>query len=113
MIISITKKNIKAASQSDGLRTPIEVAIQELDCFEEIELRHREEGGYMLLLDGESIVLPSVATEALKNWFIHQRMSPTQFDIQLHTPDSYMADDGLMMDVLDDTLDADYGFTFV
>ncbi|MEO0585879.1 MAG: hypothetical protein AAF135_26955 [Bacteroidota bacterium] len=113
MKISITKKNIKNASQSDGLRTPVEVSMQELDCFEEIELRKVEEGDYYLLLDGEKVVLPSIVQEELHNWFAHQKMNPVQFDISLHAPSTFMADDGLMMDVFDDSFDTDYGFSFV
>lgn len=113
MKISITKKNIKNASQSDGLRTPVEVSIQELDCFAEIELKQTEEGSYFLLLDGEKVVLPSIVQEELRNWYDHQKMNPVQFDISLHTPSTFMADDGLMMDVFDDSFDTDYGFSFV
>ncbi|MEO1384234.1 MAG: hypothetical protein AAFV78_13470, partial [Bacteroidota bacterium] len=67
MKISITKKNIKNASQSDGLRTPVEVSIQELDCFEEIGLKQTEEGSYFLLLDGEKVVLPSIVQDSFSD----------------------------------------------
>ncbi|MEO0470693.1 MAG: hypothetical protein AAF206_13790 [Bacteroidota bacterium] len=79
MKVNITKRHIKAARLSQGRLTPVELAVNELDCFEEIAITEN----LQLDLDGMRIALPNRIRKALNQFEESGEMSPLSFDLSL------------------------------
>ena len=101
MKVNITKRHIKAAKLSKGGLTPVEVAVNDLDCFEEISLTE----SLQLNLDGMRISLPNRVRRALNQFSEEGEMSPLSFDLSL--------DDSLLQPSADSFFEMiDDGFAF-
>lgn len=105
MKISVTKKHIDAGRLSNG-RTPIELAVMDLDCFEEVELKADDITGYLLEIDGLNINLSKQVQKALSSFFERQEMKPISFDLPIGSETNFSEDD-LFMTVKNDFDDDD------
>ena len=84
MKINVSKKHIKLALGTKGKRSPIEIAIMDMDCFEEVHLRQVNGYQYQVELDGEVILLPKKAQKALTNYYEKGTMEAISFDLPLY-----------------------------
>ena len=108
MKVTITSSHIKAAKLSKGKITPVEVALIDLDCFEEIYLSQNENGKYNLLIDGESVKLPRSIQQALKKFDEIGEMNSTSFDLPVENNDFFSEEDSLF-----EPIDDGFSFGFV
>lgn len=100
MNIHVTKRHIRAAQQSEGRRTPIELAIMEQDCFEEVHLLGHESRRWRVDLDGTHLALPRAVKKALDRYQDSLEMKPFTFDLPVEALASLEAD--VMLDVFGD-----------
>jgi len=101
MKITITKRHIKAALDSNGKRTPVELAVMDEDCFEDVRLLGRETQRFMLDLDGNRIQLPAKVKKSLNAFFAEEKMKPFSFELPVEM--EFGIDDGeFSLDVFQD-----------
>jgi hypothetical protein len=105
MQISVTKRHIRAAQQSEGRLTPIELAIMAQDCFEEVRLLGHETGRWRVDLDGNHIALDRVVKKHLNHYQAWLDMKPFKFDLPVE--ETAFDDQELMLDVFGE---AAFGF---
>ena len=105
MNIKVTARHITAALSSEGKRTPLELAIMELDCFEEIHLQRPTENRFNLILDGNPQKLPAKVQKALLQFYEEGKMEAMSFDLPLE--EELMLGGGEM---LFESMDDLYGF---
>jgi hypothetical protein len=109
MKISVNKRHIKAAQLGNGHMSPIEIAVAELDCFEEVQLYPNANGSYAMEIDGSFVTLPRNAQKAMAKWESDQLMRPMDFELPIHNA-VYLDDDALMLEGYEDGLDIGMGF---
>ena len=97
MLIQVTKRHIRAAQQSEGRRTPVELAIIEQDCFEEVRLMGHESRRWRVDLDGTHLSLPREVKKALDQYQDTFEMRPLKFDLPVE--EMISDDNDLMVDV--------------
>lgn len=105
MLIQVTKRHIRAAQQSKGRRTPVELAILEQDCFEEVHLQGHESRRWRVDLDGNHIALPREVKKALDQYLETQEMKSMNFDLPVE--ELAFDESDLMVDVFGE---AAFGF---
>jgi hypothetical protein len=101
MKINVSKRHIVSALGTNGKRSPIELAVMDLDCFEEIRLRHKDGYQYQLELVGETVVLPKKAQKALTNFFERGSMHAFSFELPLQSQMPF-AEETLLFEAADD-----------
>lgn len=99
MRINITPRHISAAANSNGRRTPVELAVMDLDCFEEISLM-ADGNRFYLTLDGDRVKLPGKVGKALQQFQASQAMSPMSFNLPVES--QTMDFEEFSMDLFDD-----------
>lgn len=107
MKIAITQRHIHAAQLSRGRRTPLEVAIMEMDCFEEVSLTGAPGQRYGLSLDGMAISLPRRVQRLLDQYAEAGEMSPFSFDLAVDNSHFVEHEDYLL-----DSLDLGFEFGY-
>ncbi|MEM6801549.1 MAG: hypothetical protein AAF696_09095 [Bacteroidota bacterium] len=111
MKVIITKQHIKAAKLSEGRLTPIEVALNDMDCFQEINMKTEEETGKTTLeLDGMKMDLPKKAQQALNTYMEEGEMKPFNFDLEMG--DEIFVGEDLLMESFEDSLHLDMDLDF-
>lgn len=110
MKVSVTKRHISSAKRSEGRLTPIEVAVIDLDCFEEINLLATSPSGYSLEVDGNRVKLPRSVQTALESWETQADMKPVSFELPIDDP--FLTSEDLLLDQFDDGLDFGLGFGY-
>ena len=108
MKISVTKRHIDAGKLSNGI-SPIELAIMDLDCFEDVQLRADDATGYLLEIDGLHVTLARHVQKALISFFEKQEMNPISFDLPVDNGQGFSDDDFLLEALNDD--EEDFGFS--
>lgn len=83
MKVNVTRRNILAALESQGKRNPIEFAVMELDCFEEIRLTRPTATRFRLEVDGQNVKLNNRVQKSLLKFQETQEMEPISFDLPL------------------------------
>ena len=112
MHISVTKKHIKATQLSQNNLTPVEIAVMELDCFEDVRLLTLEGQQYMLDLDGMQVVMTNAVYSALAQFEEDGSMRPLEFDLPVGDSTEFVEDD-FMMESFEEPLDlGGYGFGY-
>ncbi|MEL6670915.1 MAG: hypothetical protein AAFR61_01950 [Bacteroidota bacterium] len=106
MKVTVTKRHIQAAKLSN-LRTPVEIAVMELDCFEEVSLSRKEDGSYLLHIDGERIALPKKINQELDQFAETQHMKAVNFDLPVEE-DVIVGEDELFLESFDDSFSLDF-----
>ena len=109
MKISVNKRHIKAAQLGNGHMSPLEIAVAELDCFEEVKLYASANGSYAMEIDGIYVQLPRSVQKAVKNWESHQIMRPLDFELPINN-EVYLEEDAMMLGGFEDGLDIGMGF---
>ena len=105
MKINVTNSHITSAIRSEGKRTPVEIAILDLDCFEEIHLQRPTENRFSLTVDGNAVKLPAKVQKGLLQFYEEGEMEAMSFDLPL--------DEALLLgggEVLFESMDDLYGF---
>ncbi|MDW3651504.1 MAG: hypothetical protein R8P61_30775 [Bacteroidia bacterium] len=111
MKVIITKQHIKAAKLSEGRITPIEVALNDMDCFQEISLKEQEEtGNFLLELDGMKMDLPKKASTQLRNFMETGEMKAFNFDLPME--EEIFVGEDLLMESFEDSLHMDMDLDF-
>ncbi|GAB4419190.1 MAG: hypothetical protein OHK0039_31360 [Bacteroidia bacterium] len=100
MKISISQRNITAAKLSKGKRTPVELAVMETDCFEEVRLRIDDTGKFRLDVDGARVKLPALVQRRLRQYHTTHEMQPFTFDLLVEGQDMF-GDEELYLDAFD------------
>lgn len=100
MQISVTKRHIRAAQENIGHRTPVELAIIEQDCFEEVRLLGHESRRWRIDLDGTHLALPREVKRVLNQYQETAEMKPFTFDLPVE--ETAFDPDGLLIDVFDE-----------
>ncbi|MEL6594183.1 MAG: hypothetical protein AAFQ68_29035, partial [Bacteroidota bacterium] len=83
MKVTVTLRNIAVAKESQGKRSPVEIAVMELDCFEEVRLSRPSSNRFRLEVDGQQIKLNNKVQKALLNFYEEGDMKPLSFDMPL------------------------------
>ncbi|MEM6347468.1 MAG: hypothetical protein AAF927_26495 [Bacteroidota bacterium] len=83
MKVNVSRRNIAVAIESQGKRSPIEIAIIELDCFEEVRLSRPTTNRFRLEVDGQNVKLNKKVQSALLKFHETQEMEPLSFDLPL------------------------------
>lgn len=83
MKIKVSHNNIAVALASQGKRSPVEIAVMELDCFEEVRLSRPTANRFRLEVDGQDVKLNSRVQKALLKFHETQEMDPLSFDLSL------------------------------
>ncbi|RMG56213.1 MAG: hypothetical protein D6722_26825 [Bacteroidetes bacterium] len=107
MKIAVTNRHIRAAKLSKGHRTPLEVAIMEMDCFEDVSLRGGAKRGFILELDGMRVDLPKRIQNLLEGYALTTEMKPFSFDLAVDNSHFVETEDYLL-----DSLDMGFEFGF-
>ena len=111
MKVIITNQHIKAAKLSEGRLTPIEVALNDMDCFQEISLKAKEETGVFILeLDGMKTQLPKKAEKNLQTYLEQGEMKAFSFDLPMEN-EMYGGEE-LTMESFEDSLHLDLDLDF-
>ncbi len=105
MKVKVSLRNIAAAVQSEGKRSPIEIAVMELDCFEEVRLSRPTANRFRLEVDGQNVKLNNKVQKALLKFHETQEMDPISFDLPLGD-DMLLGGGELFVETMDDF----YGF---
>ncbi|TAE61034.1 MAG: hypothetical protein EAZ89_00970 [Bacteroidetes bacterium] len=111
MKINITKRHIKAAQLSSGKRTPVELAVMDLECFEDVRLKQLSASGYALVLDGEAVKLPRNVQKLTATFIETQEMTPFVFELKLKH-DVLSGNDVYMYNPYEDSADLGLGYRF-
>lgn len=111
MKVIITNQHIKAAKLSEGRLTPIEVALIDMDCFQEISITEKEETGeFILELDGMKTPLPKKAQKNLGTFLEQGEMKAFNFDLPVEN--EMFGSEDLMMESFEDSLHLDMDLDF-
>lgn len=111
MKVIITNQHIKAAKLSEGRLTPIEVALNDMDCFQEISIKTQEESmDFLLELDGMKIHMPKKAQKNLQKYVNEGEMKAFSFDLPMEN--EIFDGDELMMESFEDSLHLDLDLDF-
>ena len=100
MRINITPRHINSATHSGGRLTPVEIAVMDLDCFEDVVLVNSANNRYHFLLDGEKVKLPAKVAKATQRFAETHTMHPMSFNLSVENQTFEF--DGFSMDLLDD-----------
>ncbi|WNJ16882.1 hypothetical protein [Pontibacter sp. G13] len=111
MKISVSKRHVNSARLSNGKRTPVELAIMEMDVFEDILLLASETGDISLKIDGMQIDLPKDVLSAIKTFQDTQNMRPMSFELPVDT-DMFMGGEEVMLDAFDEVGGMDFDLDF-
>lgn len=109
MKVTVTKRHINAAKLSEGKRTPVELAIMEMDCFEEIGLKPEGANGFILEIDGMFVSLPRKVQNGIRKFNSTYEMNPISFDLPLENDLMFTSDD-MLFEPFEDSFDYGYGF---
>ncbi|MEZ4829748.1 MAG: hypothetical protein R3C61_26210 [Bacteroidia bacterium] len=109
MKISVTKRHINAARLSNGTRTPVELAVMEMDCFEEVTLLPKGANGFMLAIDGQHIQLPKIVQKGTRKYLANQEMEPMSFELPMENA-LMMSREDMLFEPYEDSFDYGYGF---
>ena len=101
MKVTITNNHIRAAKLSKGKISPVEVALIDLDCFEEINLYQNENGNFNLKIDGDPVKLPRTIQNSLRKFAETGEMNTTSFDLPVGDNDFFSEED-LLFEPIDD-----------
>lgn len=114
MRITVTKKHIKAAQLSQNNLSPVEIAVMELDCFEEIRLIQMENDQYLLDLDGTQVVMPQSVNRALWRFETEGIMRTLDIDLPMEEEVMDFLDQDLLLgEGLEDSMDlGSYGYGY-
>lgn len=110
MKVNVTARHIKAGRLSHGHRTPIELAVEELDCFEEVWLKAAGDR-VSLMADGSEIRLPRKVQEAVRSFRETGTMNPMTFELKLDRS-VLLGGDGFLSNPWDELQDFGYGFSY-
>jgi len=111
MKVIITNQHIKAAKSSEGRITPIEIALEDMDCFQEISLTAKgDTHEFILELDGMKLQLPKKAQKNLHTFIDEGKMKAFSFDIAMEN-EQYSEED-LLMESFEDSLHLDMDLDF-
>lgn len=111
MKVIITNQHIKAAKLSDGRLSPIEAALNDMDCFQEIFLKAKGEmGTFELEVDGMKIQLPTKAQKNLQKFLDTGEMKAFSFDLPMEN--EMFEGDELTMESFEDSLHLDMDLDF-
>lgn len=105
MKVKISHRNIITASESQGQYSPLEIAVMELDCFEEVRLNRPSANRFRLEVDGQNVKLESKVQKALVRFYDTQEMSPLSFDLPLEE-EMLLGEGEFFVETMDDF----YGF---
>jgi len=83
MNISISKRHINSAQSSNGKTHPLELAILDLDMFEEVNIKLIGEGRYSVDIDDMNVVLPRKVNKALDTYEESKEMKPFSFELDI------------------------------
>ncbi|MDX1907060.1 MAG: hypothetical protein SF053_08505 [Bacteroidia bacterium] len=97
MKITVTPSHIRSARLTEGKRTPVELAVMDLECFEDVALRPLKTVGYYLELDGEKVKLPRKVQGLIQTWQETGEMEPFAFDLKPGKDVSMSPADGLFL----------------
>ena len=103
MRINVTPRHIKASLSRNGQVSPIEYAIMDQDCFEEVSITMKSEQVYRLMVDGEVMDLPAKVNKALNKFSATGEMEPFSFNLALESQSMIYED--FSMDVFDSIYD--------
>jgi len=101
MNILVSKQHIQAARLSNGQRTPIELAIMDMDCFEEVNLKILDTDLFSLELDGNAVPLTQNARTNLKKYLAGEEIKSFSFELPVDDPMMTGGDD-LLFESFDD-----------
>lgn len=108
MKVTVTRRHIRAAQTSKLQRNPVEIALLEMECFEEVSLTPLA-NGFALKLDGEQVKLPRKVQQAIRTFQESGEMAPLGFDIKLNH-EMPVGLDGFFSNPYED--DLGYGLSF-
>ncbi|MEZ4776739.1 MAG: hypothetical protein R3D00_26420 [Bacteroidia bacterium] len=109
MKVTVTKRHINAARLSNGQRTPVELAVMEMDCFEEISLHPQGANGYGLSVDGMNVKLPKIVQKGIRKYIDKLEMDPMSFEMPLDNG-LIMTKEDMLFEPFEDSFDYGYGF---
>ncbi|MFK7922784.1 MAG: hypothetical protein AB8H47_12545 [Bacteroidia bacterium] len=105
MKVKISRRNIITALESQGKRSPVEIAVMELDCFEEVRLSRPSANRFRLEVDGQNVKLDNKVQKALVRFYDTEEMEPINFDLPLEE-EMLLGGGELFVETMDDF----YGF---
>ncbi len=103
MKVTISKRDIVSAARSNGKWSPVEIALMDMDCFEEVRLSRPEPFQFRLDIDGNNVSLPKSVQKGLISFYEHGEMRPMSFDLVVE-------EDFLMGSGVFEEMDDFYGF---
>ncbi len=109
MKITITKHHVLTAQESEGQYNPVELAILNQDCFEEVRF---SEDFRNINLDGEVMVLPRRVQSALQSFAELGTMRPLSFDLEIEEP-VMLVDEHFFMDEVEEVYDLDLDYNYL
>lgn len=92
MKVKITEKHIQSC-RPEGRYTPVDIALIDTDCFEEIKVRLIAEQRYVADVDGIAVPLPTKICRAIVDFESGRGMKPQQFEFPIEREMSKMEDD--------------------
>lgn len=105
MKVHITEKHIKSC-RPEGRYTPVDIALIDTDCFEEINVKPRGEQRFVAEVDGVTVPLPTRLCRALVDFAAGRGMKPHTFEFPIEREmakieESYLLEpvDGFDMDL--------------
>ncbi|MEM7659511.1 MAG: hypothetical protein AAF399_25575 [Bacteroidota bacterium] len=110
MNVSITKRHIKSAQLDQGRLSPLEIALVELDVFEQITIIPTGESVYHLDLDGTLVPLPARVSKAMTRWETEANMKPLSFELAIESDMMGLGEEDFLVENFEDGLD--FGFSY-
>lgn len=92
MKVQITDKHIKSC-RPEGRYNPVDIALIDTDCFEEIRVRPFGEQRYVADVDGIAVPLPTRICRALVDFESGRGMKAQMFEFPIEREMSKMEDD--------------------
>lgn len=83
MKITVTKQHINSARSNGEQITPLELAVYDLEMFEEVKIRSISEDTFGIYIDDMDMVLPQKASKAVLKFMETGEMKPFSFNLDL------------------------------
>ncbi len=99
MKIQITDKHIKSC-RPEGRYNPVEIALIDTDCFEDMLIRSFGEQRFVVEVDGVVVPLPTRVCRALVDFQSGRPMKPMTFEFPIEREMSKM-EDSLFLETID------------
>ncbi|MDP5168968.1 MAG: hypothetical protein NWR72_01890 [Bacteroidia bacterium] len=91
MKVQITDKHIKSC-KPEGRYTPVDIALIDTDCFEEIRIRPHGEQRFVADVDGVVVPIPTRICRAIVDFQAGRGMKPQAFEFPIEREMSKMED---------------------